>query len=143
MRNACRVALVGSLIVGMSCLAGTAQATPGSGVSSTLLAQKTVGGKDYILREVTVQPGGSTGWHYHDGTLHALVEQGTLTHSDANCRTDGVYRAGSTINEPSGADNVHLGRNLGTRPVVMKVLYIDPAGSPLSQDAANPGCDFQ
>jgi hypothetical protein len=38
---------------------------------------------------------------------------------------------------------VHIGRNLGTTPVVLDVLYVDPAGSPLSEDAPNPGCPFQ
>ena len=32
---------------------------------------------------------------------------------------------------------------LGTTPVTLNVLYVNPAGSPLSEDAANPGCSFQ
>jgi hypothetical protein len=38
---------------------------------------------------------------------------------------------------------VHIGRNLGSTAVILDVLYVDPAGSPLSEDAPNPGCDFQ
>ncbi|MBY8882108.1 cupin domain-containing protein [Streptomyces sp. PLK6-54] len=121
----------------------TAHATPASGVSAVVLAQQTVGGKDYILREITLQPGGSTGWHYHDGTLYAYVRQGTLTHSDHTCATDGTYAAGTAFVEPSGPGRVHIGRNLGTTPVVLDVLYVDPAGSPLSEDAPNPGCPFR
>jgi hypothetical protein len=37
---------------------------------------------------------------------------------------------------------VHIGRNLGTTPVILEVIYINPAGKPLAQDAANPGCRF-
>jgi quercetin dioxygenase-like cupin family protein len=120
-----------------------ANATPPSGVTGTIIAQYTAGGKDYVLRQITLVPGGSTGWHYHDGTLYAFVARGTLTHTDADCTTTDVYRAGSPFVEPSGAGNVHIGRNLGSTPVVLDVLYVDPAGSPLSEDAPNPGCPFQ
>jgi quercetin dioxygenase-like cupin family protein len=120
-----------------------ANATPGSGVSGKILAQTTIAGKDYILREITVFPGGTTGWHYHDGTLYAFVKQGTLTHTEHTCETDGVYQAGASFTEPSGPGNVHVGRNLGTKPLVLEVLYVNPAGSPLSEDAPNPGCPFQ
>jgi hypothetical protein len=49
----------------------------------------------------------------------------------------------AAFTEPSGPQHVHIGRNLGTQPVVLDVLYVDPAGSPLSEDAPNPGCNFQ
>lgn len=143
MRNACRVGFAGAAALALSLVPGTARATPSSEVTGTVIAQETVGGKDYILREITVQPGGSTGWHYHDGTLYAVVVQGTLTHSDSTCATDGVYEHGSIVIEPSGANRVHIGRNLGSQPLVLAVLYVNPAGSPLAEDAPNPGCDFQ
>jgi len=121
---------------------GTASATPSSGVSGTILAQKTIGHTDYTLREITIQPGGYTGWHYHDGTLYAFIKSGTLTHDKSDCSVDGVYHRGAAFTEPSGKDHVHIGRNLGTEPVVLDVLYVLPAGSPLSEDAPNPGCPF-
>jgi quercetin dioxygenase-like cupin family protein len=105
--------------------------------------QFTAGQTDYVLRKITLAPGGSTGWHYHDGELHAVVLSGTLTHSDHTCKTDGVYRAGAAFTEPSGSDMVHIGRNIGTVPMVLEVLYVLPKGSPLSEDAPNPGCSFQ
>lgn len=122
---------------------GIAGATPSSGVTGTILSKTTVDGTDYIVREITIAPGGTTGWHYHDGTLYAFVEQGTLTHDMSDCKVDATYGPGSAFIEPSGANHVHIGRNLGTAPVVLYVLYVDPAGSPLSEDAPNPGCDFQ
>jgi len=137
------------MTVGMSAVvltvvgAGVAGATPGRGVTAKILWQETVSGRDYVLREITIAPGGSTGWHFHDGNLFGVVLKGTLTHNGHDCSVDGVYDAGQTIKEPSGAGNVHIGRNLGTVPLVLDVLYVDPAGSPLSEDAPNPGCDFQ
>ncbi|MEV1244281.1 hypothetical protein ACIBO2_37225 [Nonomuraea sp. NPDC050022] len=113
-------------------LPGTANATPSSGVNATVRFQRTGGDQDYILREITVEPGGSTGWHYHDG----VIRMGTLSHFDFTCESDGVYQAGQTIIE-------HSGQHRGDKPVVMEVLYVIPHGAPLSVDAPNPGCDFQ
>jgi len=144
MRNHHRIGFAGIAASALFLLTGTAGATPpGPGVTGVVLAEKTVGGTDYVLREITVPPGQSTGWHYHDGTLYGVVKKGTLSHFDSSCATDGVYPAGSTIVEPSGPAHVHIGRNLGAVPLVLDVLYVDPAGSPLSEDAPNPGCDFQ
>jgi quercetin dioxygenase-like cupin family protein len=144
MRNAYRVGLAGTAALSLSLLLpGSADATPNLGVTGTIIAQKKVGNKDYILRQVTIQPGGSTGWHYHDGTLYGVVVRGTLTRSNSACATEGVYQAGRTIIEPSGANHVHIGRNLGSQPLVLDVLYVNPAGAPLAEDAPNPGCDFQ
>ncbi|MFF0267396.1 cupin domain-containing protein [Kribbella sp. NPDC004536] len=131
----------GGLAVGL--VPSAAEATPSSGVTATIISKSTLGRTDYILREITIQPGGTTGWHFHDGTLYAFVKAGTLTHSGSNCKTDGVYRTGAAFTEPSGSDHVHVGRNLGTKPLVLDVLYVLPTGSPLSEDAPNPGCPFQ
>lgn len=124
--------------------AGTAEATPsGPGVVGKIISRTTVGDKDYILRQITIPAGQSTGWHFHDGTLYAFVEKGTLSHFDSTCESSGVHPAGDTLTESPGAQNVHIGRNLGTVPLVLDVLYVLPHGAPLSEDAPNPGCDFQ
>lgn len=139
-----RTGLAGTAALCLSLVAGPAHATPpGPGVTGTVIAQTTIGDTDYILREITVPAGQSTGWHYHDGTLYGVVKTGTLSHFDSQCAPDGTYRAGATLIEPSGSDNVHIGRNLGTTPLVLDVLYVLPHGAPLSEDAPNPGCDFQ
>lgn len=134
--------ILGAVLVaaGIVFLPWAAGATPPSGVTGTIIAQKTVGGTDYVLRTITITPGGYTGWHYHDGTLFAYVREGTLTRTMADCTTTEVSPAGSTVIEEP--DHVHIGRNLGAVPVVLDVLYVLPAGSPLSQDAADPGCDL-
>jgi quercetin dioxygenase-like cupin family protein len=135
-----RIVTAGMTVAGLVWLPGSASATPATGVSGTILARATVDGTDYILRRVTIEPGGSTGWHYHDGTLYVLVQNGTLTRTRSDCTTE-TARAGTVVIEPSGRAHVHIGRNLGSTPVVLLVLYINPADSPLAEDAANPGCD--
>ncbi|MFE3102629.1 cupin domain-containing protein [Nocardia tengchongensis] len=128
-------ALVGSF-------AATAQATPSNGVTGVIISRTTIGDTDYILREITIAPGGSTGWHYHDGTLYAVLRQGELSHYGADCAIDQVGGAGTAFVERAGLGNVHLERNLGTEAQILDVLYVLPAGSPLSEDAPNPGCPF-
>ena len=142
-RKAGRAALIGASALTLALLPTVASATPSSGVSATTIYQRTVDGTTYTLKEITIQPGGSTGWHYHNGPVYGIVLKGTLTHSDSNCATDGVYSSGDTIAEMPGANHVHIGRNLGSAPVVLDALYVDPAGSALTVDAPNPGCDFQ
>ncbi|MGW2638070.1 cupin domain-containing protein [Streptomyces sp. NPDC001348] len=144
MRTALRTVVTGTVTATAIFTCGTAGATPaGPGVTARIISQTTVDGTDYTLREITVPPGQSTGWHYHDGPLYGFVKQGTLSHFDSGCAPDGVYRAGSTIQEPPGPDHVHIGRNLGDTPLVLDVLYVLPHGAPFSEDAANPGCPFQ
>ncbi|QIS14205.1 cupin [Nocardia arthritidis] len=120
-----------------------ALATPAVGVTGNSLARTTIGGWDYVLREITLAPGGSTGWHFHDATIYGVVRDGTLTHYNSSCAVDGIYSPGSIVVEAGGPGYVHLGRNLGSEPLVLEVLYVLPAGSPLAEDAPNPGCAFE
>lgn len=143
------------LIFAVACAAAlglvpaAAVATPGSGVSATVVAEGTSQGKlkvktpkgrtDVTVREITVLPGGSTGWHTHRGQLIAVVKAGTLTRTLDDCSVE-VSPAGTTFIEPSGKDHRHVGRNLGTEPVVLWVTYLLPEGSELSEDAEAVDC---
>jgi quercetin dioxygenase-like cupin family protein len=123
--------------------AATASATLALNVEVDTLSASSVGGQDYITKQITIAPGGSTGWHWHPGRVFGVIREGTLTHDMANCSEDGSYPAGSPVTEGTGPDNVHIGRNLGPDPVVMWVSYIVPAGSPLTNEVPNPGCPFE
>ena len=123
-------------------LPGVAAATPTIGVSAVTLSKQTVNGKDYIVSDITIAPGGSTGWHVHEGTAYGIVKAGILTHYAADCSQDGVYGAGDAITDPTGLNHVHIARNLGTTPLVLEVTYIDAAGAPTSDSVPNPGCPF-
>lgn len=137
---------------------GVALATPGTGVVATLLAQTTAhaisttqtAGTDVVIQEVTLAPGGYTGWHSHTGSATVvMVESGTFTiyhgpehgkpHSANAC--DGTdYAAGRTAVETAG--DVHLGMNKSaTVPVVLTVVYLAvPAGAPVRVDETAPEC---
>jgi quercetin dioxygenase-like cupin family protein len=125
-----------------------AVAPPGSGVSATDLAQGTsavalrieTGGRTQVMvRTVTIEPGGTTGWHYHTGQVIVVVQSGTLTRvlSDRSVET---ATAGQSFIELAGADQVHIGHNVGTEPVVLYLTYLLPEGSPPAVQMLAPAC---
>ncbi|MGW7353220.1 cupin domain-containing protein [Streptomyces sp. NPDC054784] len=154
-RAARRWRRVRQAVVAAVCAAGVAAApsaavaTPGSGVTARTLAEGTAergveisaeGRTEVAHREITIAPGGSTGWHHHPGRLLAVVQSGTLTRTLDDCTVE-VSGPGDTVLEPVGEDHPHIGRNLGTEPVVLYATYVKPAGTPDSVDAPDPGCD--
>lgn len=148
-RTARHLMLAVACAAALGLVPAAAVATPGSGVSATVVAEGTSQGKlkvktpkgrtDVTVREITVLPGGSTGWHTHRGQLIAVVKAGTLTRTLDDCSVE-VSPAGTTFIEPSGKDHRHVGRNLGTEPVVLWVTYLLPEGSELSEDAEAVDC---
>ncbi|MBF6540286.1 cupin domain-containing protein [Nocardia farcinica] len=110
---------------------------PATGTASRVLMRLRLGRREVVVRHTVIAPGGSSGWHYHDGTLVVLVARGTLDHPYA----DGApvtYRRPRVFREPSGPANCHVARNRGRDPVTLFVLYLNPAGSPLSRSVDPP-----
>jgi quercetin dioxygenase-like cupin family protein len=70
----------------------------------------------------------------------AVVKEGTLHHYRNDCTVDAIYRAGDSFIEPSGSDHVHDGRNFGTVPVALEVIYVVPVGKPLAEAINPPPC---
>ncbi|MER5896063.1 cupin domain-containing protein [Streptomyces sp. NPDC001876] len=144
-----KVILVSACVTALGLVPAAAVATPGSGVSGTVVAKGTSEGKlkvktpkgrtDVTVRTITIAPGGSTGWHTHPGQLIAVVQSGTLTRTLDDCSVE-VTPAGTAFIEPSGTKHRHIGRNLGTEPVVLWVTYLLPEGSELSDDADAVDC---
>ncbi|MBO3736978.1 cupin domain-containing protein [Actinoplanes flavus] len=140
MRGLIRVGLGGVVVVGAVMTASPAYATPGSGVTTRVIWQWTVKDTDYVLREITIRPGGTTGWHRHPGLVFAGVRAGTLTHRMSDCVTVHRYRAGQNLMEAPEEPRAHLGENRGSEPLILDVVYVSPKGVPLSVDAPDPGC---
>lgn len=145
MRKTLSVLLCGATV---AMVPTAASATPGSGVSGTVLGKgtsndtievKNGGQTDVVVRHIVIEPGGSTGWHYHPGELIAVVHRGTLTRTLEDCSVQ-ANSAGQSFVETAGDRHAHVGRNLGTEPVELYVTYVIPASAPLSIDAADPGC---
>ncbi|MFI7001234.1 cupin domain-containing protein [Nocardia sp. NPDC050175] len=115
-------------------------AAPAQGTASRVLFRFALGGREFVLRQTIIEPGGSSGWHYHDGTLLVVVTRGTLDHPGADCAPV-VYRRGRVFREPSGPSYPHVARNRGSVPVHLCVLYVNPLGSPLSRSVPAPECE--
>ena len=124
-------------------------ATPPSGLTNTLLARGidtsdgTIPlkfGTDIAMVQLTVNPGGSSGWHSHPGGAIVIVKQGELTvyksvGSDCQATT---YTAGQAfIERPGELDDV---LNIGQVPYVLYVTFprVPPGGSTRT-DEPNPG----
>lgn len=92
---------------------------------------------DLVVREIAIEPGGCTGWHYHRVPLMAVVKSGTLTRI-LHDGTVEVHHAGTSFVEPAGIRHVHLGRNLGPAPVVLCVTAALAEGDPFALPAEAP-----
>lgn len=145
--------------VGLGVPVGIAIATPGSGiVAAPVIARATVDAEhfklklrdsskaaDAAIQQVTIAPGGQTGWHTHPGPAVVLVKSGefTLYQADDPSCTGRTYRAGQSFVD-AGYGNVHIGRNEGTTNLELWVAYLDvPVGGAFRIDEPAPGnCPF-
>ena len=87
---------------------------------------------DTLYQQLTIQPGGHTGWHTHPGPTFVAIASGvgTLYHGVSGCPST-RYAAGAGFMQPT--TEVHNMRNEGTEPLVLYAFYALPAGT------TNPG----
>jgi quercetin dioxygenase-like cupin family protein len=140
-----------------------AWATPPKGVTNTLIAGpvvlgdiqvvqedpnygaliKTRGQSDAVVRNLSIVPGGDTGWHSHPGPVFVLITAGTgsLYFASDPTFTRTVYTAGTGFVEAGG--DVHIFRNEGDVNLEATVLFLVPHGAPTRIDEpAPPGAPF-
>jgi quercetin dioxygenase-like cupin family protein len=132
------------LSVAVVALGGAALATPPTGFTTNVLARGSAGelrtkhdgirlssrhgvSADVAVATVTIDPGGSSGWHHHPGVVAVVVQSGTVTFYDEHCRAD-VHQAGETFIESS--DSPGLAKNNGTGTAVVEATFIVPASTP-------------
>jgi quercetin dioxygenase-like cupin family protein len=141
------VALVALAFAGVAVF--KARATPPSGLTNVPLARGTnlsdgtiplQVGTDVVMTQITVEPGGSSGWHSHPGGAIIIVKQGSLTvyrSVGSQCETN-TYGAGQAfIERPREVDQVF---NTGTVPYVLFVTFPRvPQGDSARIDAPDPG----
>ena len=97
-----------------------------------------VGPSDVYIVQVTIVPGGHSGWHSHPGPSFVTVTSGTATfyHGDDASHTPNVCPAGTGCVEESG--RVHINRNEGDTDLVAVVMQIVPRGAPRRIDEPQP-----
>ena len=86
---------------------------------------------------LTVDPGGSTGWHTHPGLAIISVAEGTGTLYQTDCTSE-EYSSGEAFIE-TGDDEATLFRNESSNPVVVTVTFIAPTGASIIRDEPAPG----
>jgi quercetin dioxygenase-like cupin family protein len=98
---------------------------------------KTTDASEIVFQQVTIHPGGSTGWHVHPGKLLVVVKSGTLTRYLADCTLE-TYTQGQSFIE---TNEIHLGRNNDPAvPVELYATYVNPVGSPLRTEVDDRDC---
>jgi oxalate decarboxylase/phosphoglucose isomerase-like protein (cupin superfamily) len=85
---------------------------------------------EVVVQEITIAPGGTTGWHSHPGPVVVVVKAGTLTYvrpAGGECIAT-PYAAGTAFVD-SGQGHAHTAFNLGAENLVLIATYFDvPAG---------------
>jgi quercetin dioxygenase-like cupin family protein len=139
-----RLAVLGAIIA-LALSAATAYATPGIGVTATVLGRgpnqvtdslNHTGGLEVVTQTITFPPGSTTGWHTHPGEVVVVVAQGTLslwrspgTAEQANC-TKRDITAGQSWVAPGSGTEFDLARNETTETVIVHVTYVNvPVGA--------------
>jgi quercetin dioxygenase-like cupin family protein len=99
---------------------------------------QTEGASDVYFMEITIAPGGDTGWHSHPGIVIATVKSGTATEYDGDDPDAPpiIHEAGTGFVEQPG--HVHLVRNEGETDLEFVVLFLVPHGSPTRTDEPAP-----
>lgn len=90
------------------------------------------GPAETTVLEITIAPGGDTGWHTHPMPNIGVLLEGTLQVRLPDGR-ERVVRAGESMAEV--VNTVHRGRNVGNTPVRLIVVYVGTVGQPLSKAA--------
>src|SRR5690348_1258097 len=124
-------------------------ATPSTGVTNVSLARgtdQTAGtiplqeGTDVAVAQITIQPGGSSGWHMHPGGAIVIVKQGQVTvyrSIGSQCEAT-TYTAGQAFIERPG--EVHDAVSTGSIPYVAFATYVRVApGGAARIDMPDPG----
>ena len=134
-------------------LIGIASATEGSGVSAVAQvvgAQLPDGVKtnadgikfqakvptEVSVLTLTVDPGGSTGWHTHPGLAVIAAAEGTGTLYSTDCSSQ-EFESGDAFVE-AGDDEATLFRNEGSTPAVLTVTFVAPRGAAIIRDEPAP-----
>jgi quercetin dioxygenase-like cupin family protein len=145
-------ALVASAFGGIAI--GVAWATPGSGITTTIIAGpselpevdinsnandvkiKTKGASDIYVVHNRIAPGGHTGWHSHLGPSIVSVVSGQATNYEDDNPTGTVHAAGTAFVDDG--DHAHMVVNEGDTDLVLVAFQILPVGATRRIDEPEP-----
>ena len=87
-------------------------------------------GTNFVIQTLILEPGWSSGWHYHPDDAWVLMKKGVLTQY-SNCTERNDWTAGNAYYHHNGAHRGHhgegpeLARNEGKVPVEVTVLFFN------------------
>jgi quercetin dioxygenase-like cupin family protein len=156
-RKTLKVALAAALVAGGGFATGMAWATPGQGISTTIVSGpvvldqthlvtegpdhgvifKTKGQSDVYVVLNKIAPGGHTGWHSHPGPSIVSVVSGTATEYRSDDPDPVVHPAGTAFVD-EGGDHAHIIGNAGNTDLVLVAFQILPKGAPRRIDEPAP-----
>ena len=161
MRRIGLLALIGSIgVLVLAVTTTTSLATPPSGFGAPFTYRATLPAfhtdssdyklfqkdpQDVVMRQLTIAPGGNSGWHSHPGPVFVLITQGSVVnyHADDPTCTGQIIGAGQGYLETPG--DVHMVRNEDTSTTaILLATFLDvPVGGAFRLDAPRPGnCPF-
>ena len=90
---------------------------------------RTSGPTQALVTSITVDPGGTFGWHSHPGPVLVTVAKGTLAefHAEGHRCPRTTVTAGQAFVESGG--EVHLARNAGSTPVELNATFLARPGT--------------
>ncbi len=143
------LAALGALLAVTTMVQFVANATPPSGLTNVPLARGVntsdgtiplQAGTDVVMAQITVDPGGSSGWHSHPGGAIVVVQKGSLTvyrSIGSQCQVE-TYGAGQAFIERSGEMDQVI--NTGSIPYVLFVTFPRvPQDDSARTDVPDPG----
>ena len=137
---------------------GVAWATPGSGITTTIVAGPTQleelnlntvsdihgvkittkGVSDVWVVHNKIVPGGHTGWHSHPGPSIISVVSGQATEYNSDDPLTPIVHLAGTAFIDEGGDHAHLVVNEGTTDLVLVAFQILPSGATRRIDMPAP-----
>lgn len=126
---------------------GTPDEFASSNVSGAILGRATIASAinipvpsatDFVIQEVVIAPGGTSGWHTHPGQSLILVTGSGVTFVHSDCTTT-PFPAGTGFIDQPGV--VHMVRNEGTASAILFATYTNvPVGGGFRIDSNAPAC---
>jgi len=96
----------------------------------------TNGPTTFQVLDVTLIPGGTTGWHHHPAILLSSMISGSIEWYDAQCNKH-VYNPGDSWTETTA---IHDVRNADTTNARFMITYVLAKGQPRRIDEPAPAC---
>jgi len=96
----------------------------------------TNGPTTFQVLDVTLAPGGHTGWHSHPAILLSSMISGSIEWYDVHCNKH-VYNPGDSWTENTA---IHDVQNVGTTNARFMITYVIAKGQPRRVDQPAPAC---